>query len=95
MLCVTKVLDVQENHLVEIPQHLTWELAGEPLGSGGQGHVYPVTNREFNDGTKYALKVLLNPASTQARKRFCREIEAIRGLDHCSIIKVYGHSEET
>ena len=79
---------------MEIPQHLPWELTGETLGSGGQGNVYLVTNREKNDGTKYALKLLRNPASLQARKRFCREIEAIQDLDHCSIIKVYDHSEE-
>ncbi len=38
--------------------------------------------------------MLNNPATLQARQRFCREIEAIRKLDHCSIIQIYDHSEE-
>ena len=79
---------------MEIPQCLPWLLTGKPLGSGGQGHVYLVTNRETNDGTEYALKVLRNPASLQARRRFCREIKAVQDIDHCSIIQVYDCAEE-
>ncbi len=77
-----------------IPQDLPWELTGTRLGSGGQGHVYLVTNRELDDGREYALKVLKNSGTQQARQRFCREVEAIRELDHYSIIQVYDHSEE-
>ena len=79
---------------IELPQHLSWKPTGERLGSGGQGHVYLVTNREDNDDTKYALKILRNPATPQAHRRFRREIEAIQNINHHSIIQIYDYPKE-
>ena len=79
---------------VDIPRHLRWRLTGEHLGSGGQGNVWLVTDQEANDGTKYALKVLQSPDSFQARRRFLREIEAIKEMNHHSIIQIYDYAKE-
>ena len=79
---------------IEIPQHVLWDLTGERLGSGGQGHVYLVTKRESNDGKEYALKVLNNPATPQARNRFRREIEVVQNIDHPSIIQIHDYAEQ-
>ena len=79
---------------VEIPQHLPWEPTGKRLGSGGQGHVYLVTNKETDDDTQYALKVLKSPSTPQSRQRFRREIETIQKLDHNLIIRVCDYSKK-
>jgi len=78
---------------INIPPHVPWELTGEHLGSGGQGHVYLVTKSDSNDGKQYALKLLKNAATPQARERFRREIEAVQNIDHLSIIKIHEYSE--
>ena len=79
---------------IEIPQHVPWNLTGEHLGSGGQGHVYLVTKRESNDGKEYALKALKNPATAQARDRFRREIEIVQDIDHPSIIQIHDYAKQ-
>ena len=53
-----------------------------------------VLDSESNDGVEYALKVLRNPGSLQARKRFRREIEAIQKVEHHSVIRVFDSSRE-
>ena len=79
---------------IEIPQHVPWNLTGEHLGSGGQGHVYLVTKLESNDGKEYALKALKNPATAQARDRFRREIEIVQNIDHPSIIQIHDYAKQ-
>ncbi len=59
------------------------------LGTGGQAEVFLATRDPDPDGTQYALKVLRrNDTDSQSYGRFCREIEALMGLDHPNIIKV-------
>jgi serine/threonine protein kinase len=56
-----------------------------PLGRGGMGGVWEV---EGPDGTRYALKSPasgLNPAA-EATKRFAREANAVRLLDHPNLV---------
>ncbi|MCZ0939406.1 MAG: serine/threonine-protein kinase [Caldilineaceae bacterium] len=80
---------------MSIPEDLPWKpVDEETLGSGGQGTILIVTHEEdLDEGIKYALKVLDKPGDRRARKRFQDEIEAIKSLDHASIIRVFDHSE--
>jgi serine/threonine protein kinase len=78
--------------LSAIPESLRWEEIRE-LGRGGQGRVYEVKNKEAPDGPHYALKVLDGRVTEQARERFRREVEAIKSLDHPSIIKIVDYSK--
>lgn len=78
---------------MKIPDSVPWRSTGETLGSGGQANVYLVTRRDQPSSTEYALKVLRNVASRQAKERFRREIEVVKGLDHPSIAKIIDHSE--
>lgn len=79
---------------MNIPQHLPWKPTRKTLGRGGQGQVCVVTSRETDDDTEYALKKLSKSSSQQARRRFRREIEVIKDINHHSIIKVVDHAEE-
>lgn len=78
---------------MKIPESVAWHSTGKTLGSGGQAHVYLVTRRDKPDGTKYALKVLRNVDSPQARERFRREIDTAKNLDSHLVAKVIDHSE--
>ncbi len=75
-----------------IPEHIPWQATGRTLGSGGQGQVQLVTRKDDPEGTHFALKELRNTASSQARQRFQREIQAVKGLNHSSIVKIIDHS---
>ena len=79
---------------MKIPQDVNWSSTGQTLGGGGQGQVEVVTRKDQPDGPKYALKILRNVASYQARQRFRREIEVIKELNSPLIIRVIDHSEE-
>jgi len=59
------------------------------LGRGGMGMVYLVFDREMNQSM--ALKTLLPQylSSSHAVKRFVREVNAVRQLDHPCIVKIY------
>ena len=76
-----------------IPEHVPWRATGHSLGGGGQGQVHLVTPRDDLEGTRFALKELRNTASLQARQRFQREIEAVKSLDHPSIVRILDHSQ--
>lgn len=80
---------------MSIPENLPWKPTDdEPLGSGGQGTIHIVYHEEnWLEETKYALKELHKSGDRQARQRFQDEIEAIKSIDHPSIIKVFDHSE--
>ena len=79
---------------MEIPEYVPWCSTGTDLGSGRQGNVCLVTCKNELDGAKYALKKLRNTDSTQARRRFQREIKAVMELNHSNIIRIFGHSDE-
>ena len=79
---------------MRIPDELPWQATGNTLGSGGQGEVQIVTHEREPEGQKYALKVLRNAESRQARQRFRREIEAIKSLTSSLIVKVIDYSRE-
>ena len=79
---------------MKIPQDVPWRSNGTTLGSGGQGEVQIVTRKDETDGEKYALKILRNVGSEQARLRFRREIEAINEVKSDHIVKVIDHSNE-
>lgn len=78
---------------MKIPDSLPWRPTGVTLGSGGQAVVHLVTRRDTPDGPRAALKALRNVGSRQAKERFRREIEAVKRLDHPSIVKVFDQSE--
>jgi serine/threonine protein kinase len=77
---------------MKIPKELRWEVTGETLGEGGQAQVYLVKDKigEF-DGV-WALKALKRRQSGQAYERFCREITAIKKLEHPNIIRIVDNS---
>ena len=79
---------------MSIPGDVDWSSTGQTLGSGGQGQVEVVTRNDQPNGPKYALKILRNVASLQARRRFRREIEVIKELNSPLIVRVIDHSEE-
>ena len=79
---------------MKIPEHVPWRSTGKTLGRGGQGEVQLVCKRNQPEGPKYALKILRNTGSTQARERFRREIEVVKDLDAPAIVKVIDHSKE-
>ena len=79
---------------MKIPESVSWRSTGTTLGRGGQGEVHLVTRNDQTDGPKYALKVLRNAGSQQARQRFCREIEALKQIQSPEIINVFDHSNE-
>ena len=78
---------------MKIPQHVPWRSTGTTLGSGGQGEVHLVTHKCQLQGPNYALKILKNAKSSQARQRFRREIEAIKNLTSDWIARVIDHSD--
>ena len=79
---------------MKIPHNLPWRSTGITLGRGGQGDVQLVTSKEEPQGPEYALKILRNVGSRQARERFRREIEVVKTLESPAIIKVIDHSQE-
>lgn len=79
---------------MRIPQDVAWHSNGTTLGSGGQGQVHVVTRGGQPDEQKYALKILRNVGSSQARRRFRREIEVIKEITSPVIVRVIDHSQE-
>jgi len=78
---------------MRIPESVPWVSTGKTLGSGGQAVVHLVTSRDESNDKKYALKVLKNVNSQQAKERFSREIEVVKGLNSPLIAKIIDHSE--
>lgn len=71
-----------------------WKIK-ETLGTGGQAHVFLAEKEPATDGQQYALKVLKNNnEDSQAYGRFCREIVALKKLEHPNIVGVIEHAPE-
>jgi serine/threonine protein kinase len=69
-----------------------WKIV-KALGAGGQGSVDLVTRESDPDGPQFALKRLKSTDKEgQPYRRFCREIDALKTLDHPAIIKLIEHS---
>ena len=82
---------------MKIPSDSPWKLVDKTLGKGGQSDVHLVVNRDeatLPNPAKYALKALRKVENLQARTRFTREIEIVKGLDHPAIVKVLDNSSE-
>lgn len=79
---------------MKIPEDVPWRSTGNTLGSGGQGEAQTVTRQDEPEGPKYALKILRNAESLQARQRFRREIEVIKTLNSSAIVQIIDHSNE-
>jgi len=77
---------------MKIPTECRWKPTGRTLGEGGQAQVEQVEDSQGEHSGKYALKALAKGKSPQAYERFCREITAIKGLQHPSIIRVIDYS---
>ena len=78
---------------MKIPENLRWKSIGKTLGSGGQGDVQLVIDKDDPDGRKYALKTLRNVGSHQALQRFQCEIDVVQRLSHPSIVPIVDYSE--
>ncbi len=82
---------------MKIPNDSPWKSTGKTLGTGGQADIYLVVKRDeatLPDPAKYVLKALRKVENLQARTRFTREIEIVKGLDHPAIVKVIDSSSE-
>jgi hypothetical protein len=66
---------------------------GEQLGEGGQAQVFIATREGDSPGQKHAVKLLRKGKPKAAYERFAREIEAVKKLNHPSIMKIMEHSE--
>ena len=67
-----------------------WQVESQ-LAKGGMGEVYACRS---NDGRQAAVKVLSSPDEASLSKRFMREFDALKGLHHPNIIKVYGFGHD-
>src|SRR6516164_4012072 len=64
-----------------------WKVLGS-LGSGAAAAVFKV--QKPNEDTVYAAKVLRNTSKRpEPRQRFVQEIDALKQIDHPSIVKVH------
>jgi len=82
--------------MTRIPDSVPWKAAERTLGEGGQSRVClvnPEQTSDFGDGT-YAMKILKNTKSEQAKKRFSAEIKAIRQVDDPRIVKIIDYSKD-
>jgi serine/threonine protein kinase len=80
---------------MKIPSSLKWKSTGKALGQGGQASVVEVTDETGEFSGTFALKGLSKGKPKQAYERFAREIEAIKRLQHSSIIQIIDHSNPT
>jgi len=80
---------------MKIPPSLKWKSTGKTLGQGGQASVVEVTDETKEFSGTFALKGLSKGKPKQAYERFTREIEAIKQLQHPSIVQIIDHSNPT
>lgn len=82
--------------MAKIPDSVGWERTGTVLGAGGQSQVFEVKPKDpskFKIPT-YAMKVLRNIQSFQAKKRFWQEISAISKVSDPRIIEIVDINKE-
>lgn len=80
---------------MKIPPSLKWKSTGKTLGQGGQASVVEVTDETKEFAGTFALKGLSKGKPKQAYERFAREIEAIKQLQHPSIVQIIDYSNPT
>ncbi len=78
---------------MKIPDNIKWKATGKTLGQGGQATVTEVIDKTSGDDAKYALKALAKGRPKSAYLRFVREIQAIKKINHPSIIKIFDNSD--
>jgi serine/threonine protein kinase len=86
------MIDFGRGGAMKIPKKLRWEATGETLGEGGQAQVHLVTDKMGDFDGNWALKALKRNQPGQAYQRFCREVDAIKRLQHPNIIRIVDHS---
>ncbi|MGE0711583.1 MAG: protein kinase [Planctomycetota bacterium] len=66
-----------------------------PVARGGMGAV--LRARDRRDGRTVALKLLLAgaAASDTQRRRFARECELVRGIEHPGVVRLFDHGEQS
>jgi serine/threonine protein kinase len=62
------------------------------ISGGAQGVVVKVEDSTQEHTGTYALKLLINVDDPSRKKRFAREIETLRKLDHPNILKIIDHN---
>jgi serine/threonine protein kinase len=78
-----------------------WLLAQkEPLGKGGQGHAFLVSDAQEPNGTQYVAKVLSGPSLSDQSPRWKRmeeEVEVCRSFDHPNVVRLIdaGHTQNS
>lgn len=93
--CIVEVSDKTEPSSGETAENFTGTTVSDryevlsTIGTGGMGTVYKV--RDKNLQTVFALKALRQEfgCNPEANKRFQREIEAIKRLDHPNLVSIY------
>ena len=64
-----------------------WQLIKpQPIGKGGQSHVYLVRDAKSGAEKQYAAKLLNGPAGSERRERLVREIALCRQFDHPNVV---------
>lgn len=72
----------------------------DPLGKGGQGHAYPVSEAQNPNSQSYVAKLLNGPKLTDQSPRWKRleqEIDVCRSFDHPHVVRVVdsGHTQHS
>lgn len=77
---------------MKIPNDIRWQATGPTLGEGAQGQVHLVIDKTGEFAGRWALKALKKHHAALAYQRFCREVEAIKKLEHANIVRIVDHS---
>ncbi len=93
--CAVEVADNKEEQSGAVSENTSCAQVGDryevlaTVGTGGMGTVYKVKDKNLN--TVFALKALRQEFGNdrEANKRFQREIDAIKRLDHPNLVSVY------
>jgi serine/threonine protein kinase len=64
------------------------KLSDTPLGEGGQGRAFLVVKASGGPDEKFVFKELKNQKSDKARRRICREVATLAGLQHSGLPKL-------
>ncbi len=75
----------------QLPESFRWKI-GRQLGEGGQAPVYIATDSRQELSGEFALKKLPSHKPAKAYERFSKEIDALRVVEHPSIVRIVDHS---